>query len=49
MEKWLAIATAAFFVAMFGSMAYTEHTKAECRMELAKAGRTAVDIQSICR
>lgn len=36
------------FLVIGASAAYSEHSKNECRIELAKAGKSTEDINKIC-
>lgn len=49
MEKYLAIVVGVFIIAMFGSLAVESYGKSQCRMEAVKQGKSADDIQKICR
>jgi hypothetical protein len=48
MSKWYFIAMGLFFCILAGSAAVGEYQKNECKMELAKAGKTAEEIRQIC-
>lgn len=45
--KWL-IMMCMVFGAMFAGLAYEASSKKECRIELAKAGKSAEDIVKVC-
>ena len=47
--KWYYIGMSAFFIAMAVSMAYDSYSKTQCRIESVKAGKSADDIQKICK
>ena len=49
MDKWYAIAMIAFVLSMFGGLAYENYSKKECKIELAKVGKSTEDIEKICR
>lgn len=49
MDKWYAIAMVAFVIAMFGGMAIDSYQKNQCRMTAVQAGKSAEDIEKICR
>ena len=49
MDKWYYIAVGLFLVVMGGGMAWEKHDQNVCRMEAMKAGKSAEDIQKICR
>jgi len=50
--KWFAITVSVvvgiWFVSIFGSAVYMENVKSNCRIELAKVGRSPSDIADIC-
>lgn len=51
--KWYAIAMIGMFLAMFGSLAVEEYTKAkglaECRTAAIQKGMSAEDINKLCK
>jgi hypothetical protein len=49
MDKWYYIAIGCFLVAMAGTMAYENYAKKECRVEALKVGKSADDIDKICK
>lgn len=49
MEKYLMITIGALAFLSMGGMAYDSYAKNQCRVEAMKAGRSADDIQEICR
>jgi hypothetical protein len=49
MDTQAAVAFVMIFTAMFGSVAFEQWSKAECRIEAIKAGKTAEDIVKICK
>jgi hypothetical protein len=49
MDKWYAIAMVAFVTAMFGGMAFDSYQKNQCRVAAVQAGKSAEDIEKICR
>lgn len=49
MDKWYAIAVIVFLVAVGVSLSVESYTKAQCRIEAVKVGKTAEDIEKICR
>lgn len=49
MDKWYYIAIACFLVTMGVGMAWEKHDQSVCRMEAMKQGKSAEDIQKICR
>lgn len=48
MDKWIAILSIGLALAMFGPLAYTEHSKYECRVEGIKAKLDTDSIIKIC-
>ena len=49
MDKWYYIAIGMFLVVMAGGMAMEAHDRNSCKMEAMKQGKSADDIQKICR
>jgi len=49
MSKWYWIAVGLFLAIMAGGMVLSEYQKSECKMDLAKAGRSVEEIQQICK
>lgn len=49
MDKWYAVAMIAFVLAMFGSLAIESYQKQQCRIAAVQAGKTAEDIEKICK
>jgi hypothetical protein len=47
-RNWL-IYMAVLFLAIFGSEAYSEHTKSECKTAALQAGKNADEIAKICK
>ena len=48
MEKWVFIGFISIVVMMAVGAGLSSHQRNECRLELAKAGRSAEDIVKIC-
>jgi len=46
--KWLMIFCSIVFGAMFAGLAYENHKTTECKVELAKAGKSAAEIIQVC-
>lgn len=49
METWTAGVLAVFFICMFGGLALESHSKGQCRQEAIKAGKSADEINKICK
>lgn len=49
MDKWIAVSLVVFLVAMFGSLMFDSYQQNQCRIEATKAGKSAEDIEKICR
>jgi hypothetical protein len=47
-EKWVLIGFAGIAVMIFVGAGFVSHQRDACRLELAKAGRSAEDIIKIC-
>ena len=47
--KWVAIAVAVMFGAMFGAAAFESYAKNQCRAAYASSNRTADEIAKVCR
>ena len=47
-EAWYFIFAAVAFAAMFGGMAYSDHTRAQCSASYATSTRSADEIRKIC-
>lgn len=47
-EKWFMIGIGIIILMMFVGAGLAVHQRSECRLELAKAGRSAEDIIKIC-
>jgi hypothetical protein len=47
-EKWVGIGFFSLVVMMFVGAGLASHQRNSCRLELAKAGRSAEDIVKIC-
>jgi hypothetical protein len=49
MERYLMATVAIMFFLSMGGMAYESYAKNQCRVDAMKVGRSADDIQKICR
>lgn len=49
MDKWYFIAMGCFLVTMAGGMALDSYNKNQCRVVAVQAGKSAEDIEKICR
>jgi len=48
-SKWYYAAVVVFVLGMFGALAAESYTKGQCRETGIKAGKSADDIEKICR
>jgi hypothetical protein len=46
---WYYIGLSLFLIALVGSTVYEDYSKTQCRIESVKAGKSADDIQKICK
>ena len=46
--KWFAIMLVGSMAAIFGCLAYSEHTKSECRVAGFAAHQAPADVQQVC-
>ena len=47
--KWLAVIIVVWLASMFGGLAYSEHTKAQCRAAAIAQNMSAADIATVCK
>ena len=47
--KWLCIAFSVFVVSVFAAGIHEDHSKSNCRAELAKYRKTADEIVKVCK
>lgn len=49
MDKWYSIGLGVFLASMGASLGITKYEKGQCRIEAIKAGKSAEDIDKICK